>query len=291
MSDGGSLINFGDLSKPATVLIEKISEAVGGAFRPSQIRRVARAEADAEKIRAAADIEVTELQRRALNRFINEEAQRQANIESITRLALPDVSPDAKPEGIESDWITKFFEQCRLISDEDMQKLWAKILAGQANRPGSFSKRTVALVAALEKSDVETFEKLSAFAWGPHQTPLVFDVTAEIYKRGGIRFRELCDLDDVGLIRYSGTSPQIANLVCQGNIIQVTFSKSEGNQLTAGHVMLSKLGLQLAPLCRPNPIKGFVEYVVEQLRHQAVKVEIIARDARPATEALPTRTS
>ena len=36
MSDNfeSSLINLGELSKPATVLIEKISDAVGGVFKP-----------------------------------------------------------------------------------------------------------------------------------------------------------------------------------------------------------------------------------------------------------------
>jgi hypothetical protein len=52
MSDGNSIINLGDISKPAVVLIEKISDAVGGYFKPHQIRQLARAEADAEKIKA-----------------------------------------------------------------------------------------------------------------------------------------------------------------------------------------------------------------------------------------------
>ena len=36
MSDNfeSSLINLGDLSKPATVLVEKISDAIGGIFKP-----------------------------------------------------------------------------------------------------------------------------------------------------------------------------------------------------------------------------------------------------------------
>ena len=52
MSDNfeSSLINLGELSKPATVLIEKISEAVGGTFKPYQIVRVAKAEAQADRI-------------------------------------------------------------------------------------------------------------------------------------------------------------------------------------------------------------------------------------------------
>jgi hypothetical protein len=53
MSEGKSLINIdlGNFSKPATVLIEKISDAVGGCFRPFQIKRIAKAESEAEIIR------------------------------------------------------------------------------------------------------------------------------------------------------------------------------------------------------------------------------------------------
>ncbi len=83
-----SLIDLGQLSKPATVLIEKISDAIGGIFRPYQIQRVAQAEAEAEKIKAVARIEITELQQRALARFLAEEARKQANIEEITKKAL-----------------------------------------------------------------------------------------------------------------------------------------------------------------------------------------------------------
>jgi hypothetical protein len=48
MGEGSSLINLGDLSKPATVLIEKISDAVGALYKPRQIKRLAQAEAESE---------------------------------------------------------------------------------------------------------------------------------------------------------------------------------------------------------------------------------------------------
>jgi hypothetical protein len=55
MSDNfeSSLINLGELSKPATALVEKISEAVGGIFKPYQLVRVAKAEAQADRVRAS----------------------------------------------------------------------------------------------------------------------------------------------------------------------------------------------------------------------------------------------
>ena len=42
-----SIVNFGKLSKPADTLIKKVSGAIGGVFEPWQIKRIAKAEAEA----------------------------------------------------------------------------------------------------------------------------------------------------------------------------------------------------------------------------------------------------
>ena len=121
-----SLINLGDLSKPVTVLIEKISNAVGGYFIPHQIVRIAEAEAEAEMISARARIDVNDLERRALNRFVAEEVLKQNNIEVITSKAIDLVDDFARPEDMEDDWIVNFFDKCRIVSDDEMQTLWSK---------------------------------------------------------------------------------------------------------------------------------------------------------------------
>src|SRR4051812_31879633 len=136
-----SLVDLGKLSEPATVLIEKISDAVGGVFKPWQVVRVAKAEAQADRVRAESQIEISDLQRRAFHRFLNEEGKKQKNIEDITRKALPELSDNSQPAEVDDDWLTNFFDKCRLISDEEMQGLWSKVLAGEANSPGMYSKR------------------------------------------------------------------------------------------------------------------------------------------------------
>src|SRR5437870_4601775 len=107
---GGPLINVGDLARPATVLVERISDAIGGIFQPWQIKRVAQAEARAEVIHAQARVDVSDTERRALIRMLREEGIKQENIESITAKALADLSPDAKPEDVEQDWYVHFFD-------------------------------------------------------------------------------------------------------------------------------------------------------------------------------------
>ena len=181
------LANLGELTKPATVLIEKILDAVGGVFKPYQIVRVAKAEAEAELIHANAQIQISGLERRAMYRFLEEEGKKQSNIEGITQKALPLLEEKSCPQNVEDDWITNFFDKSRIVSDEDMQQLWSRVLAGEANRPGAFSKRTVNLLADLDKRDAELFTRLCGFAWViGNIVPLVFDAQNEIYHRAGV---------------------------------------------------------------------------------------------------------
>jgi len=93
---GNSLINLGDWPKPANTLIEKISDAIGGLYRPFQIRRVAQADADADKIRAVAQIEITELQQRAMFRLFAEEGKKQGK--HIAKSPAPHAVHDSKQD-------------------------------------------------------------------------------------------------------------------------------------------------------------------------------------------------
>lgn len=191
------------LAKPATVLVERVSDAVGGLFRPWQTLRVAKAEADARKILAAADIEVTEMQRRALVRMLTEEERHQENIESITSQALPQLEQSARPELLDADWLSHFFDGGRNTSDQEMQSLWAHILAGETNTPGSYSRRTVSALTCLEKAEADAFTTLCGFVVIlDRPVPLILDHRNVVYASAGIRFDHLRHLADVGLISF-----------------------------------------------------------------------------------------
>lgn len=272
MSNGTSLINFGDISKPATVLIEKISDAIGGYYKPYQIKRVATAEAEAEIIKAQAQIEVTDLQRRALVRFVAEEAKKQENIEQISRKAFPHLEDTAKPENMENDWIANFFDKCRIVSDEEMQSLWAKVLAGEANSPGSYSKRTVNFLSSLDRADADLFTSLCGFGWFlGNIVPLIFDAQEAIYNGRGINFGSLSHLDDIGLVSFENITgfkymklPKRTIIIYYGTVLNIEFQKEVDNDLELGHVLLTKTGQQLARICGSRPIDGFQNYVIER---------------------------
>ena len=153
------------LSEPATRLIDKISGAMGVLWEPHQIKRIAKAKVEAAKIEVQGEIEITDMRRRALRRWIAEQTQYQQNMESITAITLPDLNENADPGSMDNDWLVNFFDKGRKISDDEMQRLWARILSGEANAPGSFSKRTVNCIAELNQSDAELFTSLCRFTF------------------------------------------------------------------------------------------------------------------------------
>jgi hypothetical protein len=126
MTMEAKVLNIGDLAKPATALIEKVSDAIGGLCAPWQIKRVAHAQAEVNKILAVAQLDVDDIQRRGFVRLIGEQGRIQGNIEAITGKAIEDLSENAKPEELDTDWVAHFFDKCKLVSNPDMQNVWPK---------------------------------------------------------------------------------------------------------------------------------------------------------------------
>ncbi len=282
MSNENSLLNIGDLAKPVTTLIEKIADATGVLYEPRRIRKRAKAEAEAELIKAETQIEITSLQRRALSRFVQEEGKKQENIEDIIEEAIPLLNENSTPENIQDDWMANFFDKCRIVSDEEMQSLWSKVLAGEANTPNSFSKRTVNFLASLDKSDAELFTVLCGFGFffGEVQ-PLIYEAADSIYKNLGIDFGALKHLDAIGLISFDslGGYQRIGKfkgimLRYYGEPIVIEFeTEKEENSFQVGKVLLTQTGQQLAKICNCKPVDGFVEYVTEKwVKEQSLKV-------------------
>lgn len=262
-------VDLGSLSKPATVLIEKVSDAVGGLCKPFQIVREAKANAKADLIKAESQIEISGLQRRAFERFLNEEAKHQKNMEDITKQALPDVNENATPENIDDDWITNFFDKCRLISDSQMQSLWSRILAREANSPNTFSKRTINCLSSFDKSEADLFTKLCIFCWQVQGLiPLIYDDQHEIYNKHGINFSNLSHLDSIGLIRFNSIGeftrklPKKLDVDYYGKQTLLEFPKDSENIFIYGRARLTNIGQELAGICGSSPDDEFCEYIL-----------------------------
>jgi len=291
-------IDGGRISEVAGKFIDKVSDAVGGIAKPYQIKRVAEAEAQAAVIQANARVQISEIERRGLERLIREEGQKQENIENITYRAIPHLSSAARPEEVDKDWISHFFDRCRLVSDEQMQELWSSILAAETNAPHSFSKQTIDTVATLEKSDAEMFSNLCSFVW-LSGAPLVFviDSKHDIYHSKNIDFQNLEHLERIGLINFgvinnytTASEFESVTLSYCGRTIELTFKNK--SKLNLGHVTFTRTGGELFNVCSAVGSEEFMDYMINYWinagTHVSVSVDSVLEWTKPDWNVRPT---
>ncbi|CAG1769537.1 DUF2806 domain-containing protein [Geobacter sp.] len=183
------------ISEPLKKLIEVVAQGVGGVSRPMltrknadakayEIKTIAQAISESQKLlgpveyengavalKSSPSLEVmtlpdAPLDKRVLARITYQEAKRQSNVEQITQFAADELySETDKIEGeVDSDWTTRFFRIAEDVSNEQMQSLWGKVLAGEVKKPGSYSLRTLELLKNITQSEAELFSRIAKLA-------------------------------------------------------------------------------------------------------------------------------
>ncbi len=233
---------------------------------------MAQAEADGNAIKKKQQLEGEELDRRAQYRVAIQDAYHQRNLENIIDEAAPLMTEDSEPETIDHDWMANFISKAQLISNAEMQNLWARILAGEANTPGSFSKRTVNFLNDFDKFDAETFQLVCRYACRVNGKPFpyIHNINSEPYTRHDLTSRRIAHLENIGLVEtmipHFSATPTGPNYILEYNKKQVTvpFNNSYG-PLPIGHVYFSKTGRELYSLCNSEPVDGLFDQIINFL--------------------------
>jgi len=149
------------------------------------------------------------------------------------------------------DWLTRFWDDAGLVSDEMLQEIYARILASEAVRPGSCSLRTLKVLRYLDRDTAENFNKLM---------PGVFDSSWVPSDQGlknklGLTDDLVLDLGDAGLVN---------------SVPSLEWSTTESESFTQyGKFLLhlencKHLGYGVHPLTRPGKELARIAQVVRK---------------------------
>ena len=192
-------------------------------LEPVHIRRKGRAEADASIIEAQSKAEIAvvrqenklairDIEDRAEESTRRRETRRQKNIEDIAAGAAKELPEDVSENPVDQDWMAQFLEECKDISNEQMQVIWSRLLAGEVAQPGTFSLRTLAFVRTLSRDDADLFTRFCSVVWmlGTNSLdlrPITLNQEALRAVPGlHLGFDEFVRLDALGLIRFEAVS-------------------------------------------------------------------------------------
>ena len=279
MGEGGfSLVNLGELSKPITKLVESISDGIGAWWKPHGIRREAKAEAEAATIKAKAEIEIQQLEERAAERVSLDQTRQQANIERIIDGAVRELPESVSEEPVDPDWTSAFFADCKDISNEEMQSLWSRILAGEVASPGSFSRRTLAIVKSLSKIEAHNFTQLcgTAYVNEPHSMGVIY--TRQTLNALPLNYSQLIELESIGLISHNPLTGFDAihgtpiNLLYFGKQLILTVPKSAGRVRLSGFPF-TRIGIELSRISGASSNTSYMDNLIADWKLQSIIVE------------------
>jgi Protein of unknown function (DUF2806) len=149
----------------------------------------ARMRSNTGKVKAQGKIDVEGMYR------TEEEKRKLENRAAVTQAALEEMEADtqkvdAKSE-IEDDWLNLFARLSEDKSSEELQRLFGRILAGEIRKPGSFSLRTIQLMATISKRDAELVSRFLSYAINREIVPYQKDEKAFPAPRVRILMEEL----------------------------------------------------------------------------------------------------
>lgn len=218
----------------------------------------------------------------------------QQNLEAIIQKAVSFCDNENAVEKTDKDWFNSFIELAENISNPTMQNLWAKILASQINKPGSFSLNTLQVFRHMSVFDAKLFAKACALAChdqkkknyriisGSSQIPSLFNLFDK-------QRQNLLDLNSHGLsysdILYLAENKLLFQQESESNVfnksgqLTLNYNGTEVNLMSvkAGCVLrfykFTPIGIELARLISDTPEATYLQALTSKIsRHFSVLI-------------------
>jgi uncharacterized repeat protein (TIGR03899 family) len=280
--------------KPLQKLVEVISQGIGTIYKPRAIRKEAEANAykieiiERAKAKAIAEGKVIEVDtyERIQERFIHKETKRQENIDNVSQIAAEQLSQEesVSTEPVEDDWSTRFFNIVEDVSDEEMQSLWGRILAGEVKQPHSYSLRTLELIKNLTKEEANVFMKVANLAITSISSKDKFIFKGnnhELSTEFDIDYSDISQLVEIGLIQAGDfvnyqllESPNATQTPFTSGKFIILVNKKENIPTIQFPINLfTKTGNELLKLVTPNPPFTYLTKFAKAIKRENVEVK------------------
>ena len=187
-----------------------------------------------------------------------------------------------KPDSYNFDWFVRFYEAVGNVSNEQMQSIWSQILAGEINKPNTYSLRTIEVLKNLSQQEAELFGKICShcICIGSKLILPHYDKYLEACQ---ITFGEILHLSELGLINSDGTlalqipidmTPKV--LFVNGDLL-ITISATDENSkvFDIRQFPLTGVGTELATLVAESTTDDdFYAFAKELNTNTSVKIAV-----------------
>jgi uncharacterized repeat protein (TIGR03899 family) len=222
---------------------------------------------------------------RTKERLDYQEVKKQLNIENVTAFAAEELKNEqpVTDELLDEGWTTRFFRIVEDISNEEMQALWGKILAGEIKQPKTYSLRTLELIRNLSKNEANTFMRVANFAVKTGNENYIFKTNdLEILsKKFDIRYGDIALLTEIGLIQPGEfVSLQLfqqptdnQTVFTSGNFVIIAKIKANTPTIAMPVNVFTNAGNELLKLIKQNTLFDYLTEIAKSIRNENVEVK------------------
>ncbi|MDA9391453.1 hypothetical protein WN73_12460 [Bradyrhizobium sp. CCBAU 45394] len=162
MSDWiASWLGFQLPSIPMPQTVKNFDKAVGKILLAAGENAEARIKANTGKAKAKGKIDIDGMYRTA------EDKRKLENRAATVQIAVDEMNNKAAQQDagseIDDDWLNLYAKIAEDKTSEELQSLFGKILAGEIQRPGTFSLRTLQFLSTLSKSDANEISNFFSY--------------------------------------------------------------------------------------------------------------------------------
>ncbi|MGB4401088.1 MAG: DUF2806 domain-containing protein, partial [Daejeonella sp.] len=224
------------------------------------------------------------IEERATDRIAYQNAKQQLNIESVTAYAAEQLQdePPVTDENPEEDWAARFFKIVEDISNEEMQALWGKILAGEIKQPKTYSLRTLELIRNLSKHEADVFTKIANFALKAGENNYIFaSDRTKVLEKHNVGYGDIALLTEIGLLQpgafvHFQIQPQPSNaqqIFASGKIIIFVNVKANTPIVRIPVHVFSNAGNELLKLIDVTANMEYLKAFADEVKSDQVEVK------------------
>lgn len=190
---------------------------------------------------------------------------------------------DNKYNFYDFDWFMRYYEAAGNVSDNDMQDIWAKVLAGEIGNPSFFSLKIIDVLRNMRKSDAELFVRFCEFSFDRGSGNLFLPNYDEYLEKNGITYSDIMRLSEMGLIFNDALislnfeledEPKII-LVNRDLIMTLAAQTDKSKKGRIKQYPFTKVGQELATLVSTYPSdESFIDFGKQLAKSEKYKVGI-----------------
>jgi hypothetical protein len=221
---------------------------------------------------------------------------RHANKMKIARETIIELSAVADDDGteradqtqteIDDDFLNSFERFCSDSSDEKMQRLWARLLAGEIRRPGSYSRRTLRALYDMDSRTADQFTRVSAGALrdmiivDSDERPEALETAIELEAAGLLSGAG-------GILHYTLRANDRGVALLAGNRLGLAVAVASGATIPLEALPLSPVGKELLTLLPPPDEESTLRSIAEHLKAKGAEgaslITVVRRDGAGVT--------